>query len=497
MNNRISKVSLFLILFATLRLSAAQELPNIVIILADDLGYGSANCYGADVRHIRTPSIDQLAKEGMRFLNAYTPGSVCTPTRYALLTGRYAWRGRLKYGVLSPPEGPLLIEPELLTLPEYLKQHGYQTAHIGKWHLGYTNLENVKDLSAQPLEPGPRSMGFDYHFAVPNQIDWLPKVYVENESIWGLRSKGKKPYGKSSYKAQHYHGYDAPQRVTINVTQDLSDAAINWIFKVVRQNPGKPFFLYFAPVAVHNPISPSDKWRGSSGAGSYGDFIHDLDHSVGEIMDALAYSGILEDTIVIFTSDNGGDVGQIEEQQARDKGFKNNGDLRGDKHTIWEGGFKVPFVVRWPKMIQEGSQSDRMINIVDIYATLQELVAGKILDHNKAAPDSFGFYSAFRGEKSEKTNRLTMVMNDVKGIVAVRMNDWKYIENQAQRPADKARQEKNPSLAKPQLYNLRQDPAEANNVINEFPEIADKMQKALDRIRSEGSERMAVTGFRQ
>ena len=166
MNRRISKVSLFLILFATLRLSAAQESPNIVVILADDLGYGSANCYGADVRHIRTPSIDRLAEEGMRFLNAYTPGSVCTPTRYALLTGRYAWRGRLKYGVLSPPEGPLLIEPELLTLPEYLKQHGYKTAHIGKWHLGYTNLENVEDLSAQPLEPGPRSMGFDYHFAV-------------------------------------------------------------------------------------------------------------------------------------------------------------------------------------------------------------------------------------------------------------------------------------------------------------------------------------------
>ena len=171
--------------------SAAQESPNIVVILADDLGYGSANCYGADVRHIRTPNIDRLAEEGMQFLDANTPGSVCTPTRYALLTGRYAWRGRLKYGVLSPPEGPLLIEPELLTLPKYLKEHGYQTAHVGKWHLGYTTLDVVEDLSAQPLEPGPRSLGFDYHFGVPNNIDWLPKVYVENESIWGLRSKGK------------------------------------------------------------------------------------------------------------------------------------------------------------------------------------------------------------------------------------------------------------------------------------------------------------------
>lgn len=491
-----AKLTLLLILLATLPSRAAEIPPNIVIILADDFGYGSANCYGADVRHIRTPNVDRLAKEGITFTSAYTPGSVCTPTRYALLTGRYAWRGRLKYGVLSPPEGPLLIEPELLTLPEYLKQHGYQTAHIGKWHLGYTNLENVEDLSAQPLEPGPRSLGFDYHFAVPNQIDWLPKVYVENESIWGLRSQGKHPYGKSFYKGQSYHGYDAPQRVAKDVTQDLSDAARTWISKTVKGEPETPFFLYFAPVAVHHPISPSDRFRGSSGVGPYGDFIHDLDHSVGEIVDALAYAGVLDQTIVIFTSDNGGDFCP-EEQQARDEGFKNNGDLRGDKHTIWEGGFKVPFVVRWPKMIQGRSQSDRMINLVDIYATLQEIVGGKVLDAKTAAADSFGFYSELLGQPSENGGRGTMVLNDVKGIVAIRMNDWKYVENQAQRPADKARQEKNPALAKPQLYNLKQDPAEADNIVDEFPEIADKMQKALDRIRSEGSERMAVKGFRQ
>jgi len=490
MNYQICKLSLFLILFASLGLSAAQESPNIVIILADDLGYGSANCYGADIRHIRTPNIDRLAADGIKFLDAYTPGSVCTPTRYALLTGRYAWRGRLKYGVLNPPEGPLLIEPELLTLPEYLKQHGYVTAHVGKWHLGYTNLPNVEDLSAQPLEPGPRSLGFDYHFAVPNQIDWLPKVYVENESIWGLRSKGKHPYGKSFYKGQSYHGYDAPQRVAKDVTQDLSDAALRWISKTVKEKPQKPFFLYFAPVAVHHPISPSDKFRGTSGVGPYGDFIHDLDHSVGEIMDALAYAGVLEDTIVIFTSDNGGDFCP-EEQQARDKGFKNNGDLRGDKHTIWEGGFKVTFVVRWPKTIKKGRQSDRMINLVDIYATLQEIVGGKVLDAKTAAADSFSFCSELLGKTSEKSNRETMVLNDVTGVVAIRMKEWKYIEGKAERPADKARQEKNPNLVKPELYNLKRDPVEADNVIEEFPEIAQKMQETLDRIRLQGSERMA------
>ncbi len=492
MNYRICKLSFFLILFAALRLSAAYESPNIVIILADDLGYGSANCYGADVQHIRTPNIDRLAKEGIKFLDANTPASVCTPTRYALLTGRYAWRGRLTYGVLNPPEGPLLIEPELLTLPEYLKEHGYQTAHIGKWHLGYTNLDVVEDMSAQPLEPGPRSLGFDYHFGVPNNIDWLPKVYVENETIWGLRSVGKHPYGKSSYKGQRYHGYDAPQRVTTKVTQDLSDAARNWIFKAVREKPQKPFFLYFAPVAIHNPISPGDKWRGSSGAGPYGDYIHDVDHSAGEILDALAYSGVLDNTIVIFTSDNGGDTGQIEEQQARDKGFKNNGDLRGDKHTIWEGGFKVPFVVRWPKAIKKGRQSDLMINLVDIFATLQEIVGGTVLDPQTAGADSFSFCSELLGKAPEKSSRKTMVLNDVLGVVAIRMNDWKYIEGKAAKPLNKARQKSLSEELKPQLYNLKQDPVEAKNLIDKFPEIAEKMQGALDLIRSQGSERMAA-----
>lgn len=491
MDFRTSRLGFFtvLILQAFASVSPAQESPNIVIILADDLGYGSANCYGADVRHIRTPNIDRLAKEGMQFLDANTPGSVCSPTRYALLTGRYAWRGRLKYGVLSPPEGPLLIEPELLTLPEYLKEHGYQTAQIGKWHLGYTNLAEVEDLSAQPLEPGPRSLGFDYHFGVPNNIDWLPKVYVENEAIWGLRSQGKSPYGKSSYRGQPYHGYDAPQRVTTKVNQDLSDAARNWISKAVRQHPEQPFFLYLAQVAVHNPISPSEKWRGSSGVGAYGDYIHDVDHGVGEVLDALAYNGVLDETLVIFTSDNGGDIGGIEEQQAREKGFMNCGNWRGDKHTIWEGGFKVPFVARWPEAIKSGTRSDRMINVVDIFATLQELVGGEVLNPQAAAADSFSFASELFGVDSEESSRETMVVNDVTGVAALRMKGWKYIEDKALRPNPNGKPPRKPN---PQLYSLKEDPMEEQNVIADFPEIAQKMQEALDHIRLQGSERIAT-----
>ncbi len=464
--------------------------PNIVVFLADDFGYASTGAYGADSKYVRTPHIDRLAKEGIRFTDANTPGSVCSPTRYAFLTGRYAWRGRLQYGVLFPPEGGLLVEDDLLTLPEYLQQQGYETAHFGKWHLGYTNEYEVEDLSAQPLAPGPRSMGFDYHFAVPNQIDWLPKVYIENESIWGLRSQGKHPYGKSFYKGQAYHGYDAPQRVTTEVTQDLSDAASNWIAKTVRKDPDKPFFMYFGAVAVHHPIAPSEKWRGSSGIGSYGDFVHDLDHSVGEILNALAYEGVLDNTLVIFTSDNGGDFCP-EEQQGREMGFKNNGDLKGDKHTIWEGGFKVPFVARWPGHIPAGSESDRMVNLVDLHATFQELVSGEVMAPDEAAADSFSFYSSLVGQGADDNVRPTMVVNDVKGIVAMRMGDWKYIENKAKRPTDKERQKKNPNLAKPELYNLIEDPGETKNVIDSHPEIAAKMQSKLDQIRMEGSERLA------
>jgi arylsulfatase A len=316
---------------------------------------------------------------------------------------------------------------------------------------------------------------------------------VENESIWGLRSKGKHPYGKSFYKGQKYHGYDAPQRVAKNVTQDLSDHAKEWLEKTVKEDPDNPFFLYFCPVAVHHPISPSDKFSGTSGIGAYGDFIHDLDNSVGEIINKLESLGVLDDTLFIFTSDNGGDFCP-EEQEARALGFKVNGDIKGDKHLIWQGGFKVPLVARWPKMIKAGSQSDRMVNTVDLYATFQELLDGKVMDPETAAPDSFSFYPELVGKASKKQPRESMVQNDVRGIVAIRMGDWKYIENQPERPSDKARYKKNPKLARPELYNLKKDPAETESVIQQYPEVAEKMQKALDRIRDKGSERIAVKG---
>jgi len=480
------------LLFAIVEILGAKSKPNIIIILADDFEYGSVNCYGAPKSLIRTPHIDQLAKEGIRFTDANTPGSVCTPTRYALLTGRYAWRGKLKYGVLQPPEGGLLIEPDLLTLPAYLKQQGYTTAQIGKWHLGYTNQKNVEDLSAQPLVPGPRSVGFDYHFGIPNNIDWLPKVFIENEGIWGLRSRGKAPYGRSSYKGQVYHGYDAPQEVTTKVTDDLNQRAREWIFKCVREDSDKPFFLYFAPVAVHNPISPGEELRGSSNCGPYGDYIHDLDHSVGEIMDALAYSGVLDNTFVIFTSDNGGDIGQIEESQARQAGLLNDGIFRGDKHTIWEGGFRVPLIVRWPGRIKEGSVTDRMVNLVDIFATVQELVSGVVLPPKEAGADSFSFFDELIGSRKDGSIRPTMVVTNVDGVMAIRKGSWKYIEGIAAAPLTDEQKKAHSDELSPQLYNLDTDISETKNLVRESQSVIEDMKRSLEKIKTVGSERLSA-----
>jgi arylsulfatase A-like enzyme len=326
---------------------------------------------------------------------------------------------------------------------------------------------------------------------VPNNIDWRPKVYIENEGIWGLRSKGTAPYGRSSYKGQTYHGYDAPQRVTTKVTGDLNRRAREWIFKCVRENPEIPFFLYFAPVAIHNPISPGEELRGSSTCGPYGDYIHDLDHSVGEILDALAYAGVLDDTIVIFTSDNGGDIGQIEESQAREAGLRNNGILRGDKHTIWEGGFRVPFIVRWPGQIQKGAVSDRMINLVDIFATLQELVSGKVLSPEEAGADSFSFYDELIGTRNTNSVRPHMVVNNARGVLAIRKGPWKYIEGISAAPLTEGQRKNLASELEKQLYNLETDISETKNLIDDQPSIQQDLQHTLDQIKAVGSERLS------
>ena len=321
-------------------LSVSRERPNIVIILADDLGYGSVGCYGADPRLVRTPGIDRLAREGIRFTDANTPASVCTPTRYALLTGRYCWRSRLNTGRVLNTFDPLLIETERPTIASMLKKLGYRTGFVGKWHLGYGAKRPV-DYTKE-LKPGPLELGFDYQFAVPQNHNDVTRVFVENHRVFGLRSTKLTP-------TKGDIGLDAPHRVDTETMKVLTDKAIAWLDK---QDAGTPFFLYFAPVAVHELVTPSAAMRGKSGAGPYGDFIQDLDLSVVRILKKLDEMKAADETLVIFTSDNGGVISPRSKSGtqalAMKAGLKINGIWRGGKHDIWEGGFRVPFVMRWP-----------------------------------------------------------------------------------------------------------------------------------------------------
>lgn len=486
MINKVLRITIALLISCNVFTVAGQQSkkPNIVFILADDFGYGSVNAYGADKNLLRTPYIDQLAETGMRFTHAHTPASVCSPTRYGFLTGRYPWRSSMKFGVVDP-NGALLPDPDRVTVADILKDQGYNTAAIGKWHLGYGNIQPC-DFTGK-LTPGPLDLGFDYHFAVPQNHGDYWGVYVENDEIFGLRSKESHPYSRTYYGSP-YLGFDAPQRVNKDVMEVLTDKSVEWL---KQQSHSTPFFLYFASVAVHRPITPSDYMRGVSGCGPYGDFIQDVDVSVGRIIEILKYLNVYENTIIIFSSDNGGvvpkDAPDAPESQAIKYGLKINGELRGRKHTIWEGGTNVPFIVTWPGQVEPGSRSDDLVNLMDIFSTVA-VITGEGLPNNKdVAPDSFSFLPSLLKKKNDNP-RTSMVTADVKGMHAIRVGDWKFIDN---KPIDGItgnwRDRYNNEI--PQLYNLADDPGEKVNLYEEHPEKAKELLHELNRIRNASSTR--------
>ncbi|NME72082.1 sulfatase family protein [Flammeovirga aprica] len=447
---------------------AQDQKPNVILFFADDFGYGSTNVYGAPKDLIQTPHINQLAKEGIHFTNAFTTGSVCSPTRYGLLTGEYSWRTRMKKGVVSPSD-PSLIDADKKTLPDYLKSLGYTTAVVGKWHLGYKK-EKFKNLLGK-IEMGPNAHGFDYSFTVPNNLDDVHKIYIENDEIYGLRSDKISPYGKSFYGKQ-YAGYDAPQRVTEQVMNDLTQKSIDWLETVEKD---QPFFLYFSSVAVHHPITPSPEMRGKSEAGAYGDFIQDIDRCLGLLIDYLEEKGLRENTIILFTSDNGGDIPNkkqvMPENFAMNKGLKINGDYRGDKHTIWDGGFRVPMIINHPNKIKKNTSSDAIVSTVDVYAFLADYIdKGKNIT-SKDAIDSSSFMDVINNKKS-KYERPALIHRDARGRKAIRTTEWKYIE--AKNPNSKNKDDH------AQLYRIDEDFAEEKNVIGEFVEKAEELRGMLE-----------------
>ena len=485
-NKSIRKAFVLIAIFGTAFSAIAQknpQKPNIVFILADDFGYGSLNSYSADKNLVRTPHIDRIADNGMRFTNASTPASICTPTRYGFITGRYSWRSSLKYGVTNPL-GDLLPDPERTTVADWLKDRGYHTAAVGKWHLGYGHDVNEDpSVYTKNLSPGPLDLGFDYHFGVPQNHDDMLGVYIENDHIYGIRSDRVQPYSRSYY-GQRYIGYDAPQRINEEVMEVLTEKSVEWI---KQQSSEDPFFLYFASIAVHHPSTPSAHMRGMSDCGPYGDFIQDMDMSVGRIIETLEYMNLMENTIIIFSSDNGGDIPgphrpEAPERLAQEYGLKINGDLRGDKHTIYQGGCNVPFIVSWPGMVEERSVSDDMVNLLDIFATVCDITEGSLPASKDVAPDSYSFLPSLLG-KANPNPRTSMVTADASGMHALREGNWKYIDNTPPDGLSDDRLEKLKEF-EPQLYDLSNDPGERTNLYQMNPDKVKEMSKLLNYIRN-------------
>ncbi|MEY4445673.1 MAG: hypothetical protein RL444_786 [Verrucomicrobiota bacterium] len=491
--------------------ASAADRPNIVVILADDFGYGSAGCYGAEPKLIRTPAIDRLAAEGRRFTDGNTTSSVCSPTRYSLLTGRYCWRTSLTHEVLGT-FSPLHIEPSRVNLASLLKAKGYATAAVGKWHLGYgKENEDPKwrtEYQAE-LSPGPLDIGFDYHFGVPSNHGDLTGVFVENRFVYGLRA-GKIPAGmklagpaadsddfKATYGPEDMENgkakildLDAPRRKNERVMKVLTDKATTWL---EAQPKDRPFFLYFTPVAVHNPVTPDKALAGSSAAGPYGDWIHELDASVGRILATLDKMGATKDTLVLFTSDNGGvfkpENERLLQTAAFKAGLKVNGGIRGGKHDVWEGGFKVPFIARWPGKVPAGSTATQMVSVVDILATTAEIVGAPLPAKEVGAEDSRSFLPALIPGAAEAKGREDLIIHSADGVFAVRKGRWKWIEgvpvDEIAEGARKARKAQH----RPQLYDTIADPAETKDVSAEHPEVVAELKDLLRRYRDGGFSR--------
>lgn len=455
----------------------AAHRPNLVVILADDLGYGDLRSYNPQSK-IPTPHLDQLAAQGRRFTDAHTPSGVCTPTRYGLLTGRYAWRTRLKSGVLWGYD-PYLIEPERPTIATLLKQQGYATGAVGKWHLGFGNAPKI-DYS-QPLRPGPNDAGFDYFFGIPASLDMDPYVYVENDHVVAapteqIGASEMRRYGGGGFWRA---GPIAPGFTHEGVLPTITAQALAFIRK---QSSAQPFFLYFPLTAPHTPWMPTPEFRGKSGANYYGDFVAQVDATVGQVMQALAERQLADDTLVIFTSDNGAhwlpaDIAKW--------GHRANGPWRGQKADLWEGGHRVPFIARWPGRIKASSTSDELICLTDLFATLA--AAGGAPIPAKAGEDSYDVLPALLGRQGTRPLREAIVHHSSDGTFAIRQGDWKLAMALGSHGFSEPK-EVTPKPGEPQgqLYNLKADPAEQNNLWLKKPAIVARLTALLEKYQREG-----------
>ncbi len=452
--------------------------PNILYILADDLGWGDLRCYNPKSA-VPTPNADRLAAQGIRFTDMHSPSSVCTPTRYGILTGRYCWRTALKKGVLNG-YSPNLIEDGRLTVPAMLKQQGYYTAGVGKWHLGLG--EQAKTDFSQPLRPGPTDHGFDYYYGIPASLDMDPYLYFENhravEQPTAAIAESKTPRG-----VFWRGGAIAPRFKIPEVLPALTAKAISILKERARQ-PGQPFFLYFPLTAPHTPWVPQEPYQGRSKAGLYGDFVAQVDDMLGRLFATLEETGLATNTLVIFTSDNGADW-KIEDQAKF--AHRANGHWRGEKADIWDGGHRIPFLARWPGKIPAGTVSHQLGCLTDLMATAAAISGFRL--PAQAAEDSYNLLPAFTG-KPAKPIRSSIVHHSIDGMFSIREGDWKLELGLGSGGfTAPARIPTVPQGPQGQLYNLAKDPSESQNLWQKHPEKVKRLTALLERIQQQGFSR--------
>ncbi|MFW6289950.1 MAG: sulfatase family protein [Mariniphaga sp.] len=459
--------------------------PNVIYILADDMGYGDVSCYNEHSK-IKTPHIDRLAAEGIRFTDAHTSSAVCTPTRYGILTGRYNWRSALKRGVLSG-YSKALIEPGRLTVGEMLQKNDYHTAFIGKWHLGWdwhvsapkgwqsgplgAVSEPVVDFS-QPVSNGPQERGFSYSYGFSGSLDMPPYVYVENGKATAVPADTTVCVDDKGFWRK---GITAPDFIHAEVLPHLTDKSVQYINQ--RAQTGNPFFLYFALPAPHTPILPTTEFIGKSNTNFYGDFVLQVDDVVRRITEAVDKNGLGENTIIIFTSDNGCSP-KANFEELDKVGHHPSYIFRGYKADIYEGGHRVPFVLRWTGKTARGMESGALVCTTDLMATLADLLNYPVPEN--AAEDSYSFLPVLERDTLREPAREAIVHHSIEGRFAIRQGDWKLILWPGSGGWSFPRSNKEmKGLPEFQLYNLKEDPAEKNNRVEEFPERVNALKSLL------------------
>ncbi len=477
---------------------AANRPPNVVIMYADDLGYGDLSCYGAE--RVRTPNIDRLAASGIRFTHAHSPSATCTPSRYAMMTGEYAWR-KPGTGVL-PGDARLIIEPGRYTLPSMLKRAGYQTGVVGKWHLGL-GAGNL-DWNGE-IKPGPKEIGFDYSFLIPATGDRVPCVYTENGRVVGLdpndpiqvdytKPIGNEPTGKANpelLKMHPSHGHDMTIVNGISrigymtggksarwVDEDMADVITQKAVQYINSHRANPFFLYFSTHDIHVPRAPHKRFAGRTGMGPRGDAILSLDWSVGQLIDTLERNRLMENTLVVFSSDNGPVVDDGYKDDAVEKlgSHKPRGPLRGGKYSMYDGGTRVPFLVSWKGKVKPGA-SNALVSQIDLLSSLAGLTGQKLPDD--AAPDSFDVLPALMGQSGQGRDHLV----EHAGGLSLIQGDWKVIEARKGPKTNLTGNELGNSET-PQLFNLAADIGEQNDLAAKHPERVQTMLGEIARIRA-------------